>query len=225
MGQSLVTRVDITTLPFMGSLVTSVAGVEGCRITRCGYTGEDGVEISIPEKDTAKVTSALLESKTGTAQMSGLGARDSLRLEAGLCLYGNDIDEDTTPIEAGLTWTIGKRRRVLQNNEDDFPGAEIILRQLKEKPTRKRIGLISQGPPARGHTAVIDAGSGEKISEVTSGCPAPSIEGNNINVGMAYLPSSMSKSGTKVLLRVRNKDVEATVSKMPFVPSKYYAMK
>ena len=127
----------------MGSLVTSVAGVEGCRITRCGYTGEDGVEISIPEKDTAKVTSALLESKTGTAQMTGLGARDSLRLEAGLCLYGNDIDETTSPVEAGLTWTIGKRRR--QNGSDNFPGANIILNQIREKPSRKRIGLISKG--------------------------------------------------------------------------------
>ena len=189
------------------------------------YTGEDGFELSIMADKITDVTEALLSSTAGSVELSGLGARDSLRLEAGLCLYGNDIDEDTTPIEAGLTWTIGKRRRVLQNNEDDFPGAEIILRQLKEKPTRKRVGLISQGPPARSHTAVIDAGSGEKIGEVTSGCPAPSIEGNNINVGMAYLPSSMSKSGTKVLLRVRNKDVEATVSKMPFVPSKYYAMK
>ena len=167
----------------------------------------------------------LLSSKIGNVQLSGLGARDSLRLEAGLCLYGNDIDEDTTPIEAGLTWTIGKRRRVIQNNEEDFPGAEIILRQLKDKPTRKRIGMISQGPPARTHTPVIDASSGEKIGEVTSGCPAPSIEGNNVNVAMAYLPSSMCKNGTKVLLRVRNKDVEATVSKMPFVPSQYYSMK
>ena len=146
-------------------------------------------------------------------------------MEAGLCLYGNDIDEDTTPIEAGLTWTIGKRRREIQSNENDFPGAEIILRQLKDKPTRKRVGILSQGPPARSHSSVVDPSTGEQIGEVTSGCPAPSIEGNNINVAMAYLPSSMSKSGTKLLLRVRNKDVEATVAKMPFVPSKYYVLK
>lgn len=86
-------------LPFMGSVVTSVAGIKDCRITRCGYTGEDGVEISIPDKDTASVVSALLESKSGSALMAGLGARDSLRLEAGLCLYGNDIDETTSPVE------------------------------------------------------------------------------------------------------------------------------
>ena len=189
------------------------------------YTGEDGFELSIAEDKITDVTHTLLSSTDGSVQLSGLGARDSLRLEAGLCLYGNDIDEDTTPIEAGLTWTIGKRRRVIQNNEEDFPGAEIILRQLKDKPTRKRVGLVSQGPPARSHTPVIDASSGEQIGEVTSGCPAPSMEVNNTNVAMAYLPSSISKNGTKVLLKVRNKNVEATVSKMPFVPSRYYVLK
>ena len=189
------------------------------------YTGEDGFELSIVEDKITDVTQALLSSTVGSVQLSGLGARDSLRLEAGLCLYGNDIDERTTPIEAGLTWTIGKRRRVVQNNEEDFPGAEIILRQLKDKPTRKRVGIVSQGPPARSHTPILDKNSGETISEVSSGCPAPSMEGSNVNVAMAYLPTSMSKSGTNVLLRVRNKDVEATVTKMPFVPSKYYVMK
>ena len=91
------------------------------------YTGEDGFELSILEDKVAEVTQKLLASDSGNVQLAGLGARDSLRLEAGLCLYGNDIDENTTPIEAGLTWTIGKRRRELQNNEHDFPGAEIIL--------------------------------------------------------------------------------------------------
>ena len=93
----------MTTLPFMASLITSVAGIKDCRITRCGYTGEDGVEISIPDQDTATVVSALLESKAGSAKMSGLGARDSLRLEAGLCLYGNDIDETTSPVEVAFS--------------------------------------------------------------------------------------------------------------------------
>ena len=181
--------------------------------------------MSITEDKITEVTETLLSSTAGSVQLSGLGARDSLRLEAGLCLYGNDIDEDTTPIEAVLTWTIGKRRRLVQNNEEDFPGAEIILRQLKEKSSRKIIGIVSQGPPARSHTPVIDPRNGEQIGEVTSGCPAPSMEGNNSNVGMAYLPSAMCKSGTKVLLRVRNKDVEAIVSKMPFVPSNYYTIK
>ena len=125
------------------------------------YTGEDGFELSITEGKITEVTETLLSSTAGSVELSGLGARDSLRLEAGLCLYGNDIDEDTTPIEAGLTWTIGKRRRVVQNNEEDFPGAEIILRQLKEKPSRKRVGLVSKGPPARSHTPVIDPSDGK----------------------------------------------------------------
>ena len=115
--------------------------MDNCRITRCGYTGEDGVEISIPEAHASTVVTAILESKAGNAKLAGLGARDSLRLEVGLCLYGNDIDETTTPIEATLAWTIPERRRVSR----DFPGAEIILNQLKNKPSRKRIGLISKG--------------------------------------------------------------------------------
>jgi len=215
--QSVVT-VDLTSLPFMGSLVTSVAGIKDCRITRCGYTGEDGFEISIPDQDTASVASALLESEAGNAQLAGLGARDSLRLEAGLCLYGNDIDETTSPVEAGLTWTIGKRRR--QSGSNNFPGATLILNQIREKPSRKRIGLICQkGPPARDHTKILDPETGEEIGEVTSGCPSPSL---GINVAMGYVPASKAKNGTKLSLKVRNRMVEAVVTKMPFVATNYY---
>ena len=103
-----VAELSLASLPFMASTVTSVAGVQDCRVTRCGYTGEDGFEISIPEAKTIEITEALLASSAGNAKLAGLGARDSLRLEAGLCLYGNDIDETTSPVEAGLTWTIGK---------------------------------------------------------------------------------------------------------------------
>merc|ERR1719312_1764789 len=119
----------------MTSTLAKVGDVEGCRITRCGYTGEDGVEISVPEGDkTQRVTQILMESKVGQVRLAGLGARDSLRLEAGLCLYGNDIDEDTTPIEAGLAWTVGKARR----KDGGFPGDEVILKQLKDGVSRKR---------------------------------------------------------------------------------------
>merc|ERR1711973_202475 len=116
-----------------------------------------------------------MASQVGHVRLAGLGARDSLRLEAGLCLYGNDIDENTTPVEAALVWTIAKRRR--QQGSDNFPGAEIILKQLKEKAQRKRVGLVSSGPPPRGHSAVLDPTTGEKVGEVTSGCPAPSVDG------------------------------------------------
>jgi len=218
-----ITNIEMAKLGFMSSVVCKVGGVDDCRVTRCGYTGEDGVEISIPGSKTAEVTQQLLESKEGTVRLAGLGARDSLRLEAGLCLYGNDIDENTTPVEAALVWTIAKRRR--HTGSDNFPGSSIILKQLKDKSAeRKRVGLISTGPPARGHCAVLDPESGDKVGEVTSGCPAPSMETPNANVAMAYVPKKMSKTGTKVKVQVRNKMVDAVVSKMPFVPAKYYTM-
>ena len=215
-----VVDVNMANIGFMTSVTGKVVGVPDCRITRCGYTGEDGVEISVPGDKTAEITEALLSSKSGDVRLAGLGARDSLRLEAGLCLYGNDIDESTTPVEATLAWTIAKRRR--QPGQDTFPGASNILQQLKNKPSRKRVGLISQGPPARGHCDVLDPKSGSKVGEVTSGCPAPSLEGHN--VAMAYIPTNMAKAGTSVQIKVRNKVVEGTVAKMPFVPSNYYSL-
>ena len=178
------------------------------------YTGEDGVEISIPEAHVQTVVEAILESKAGHAKLAGLGARDSLRLEAGLCLYGNDIDEDTTPVEAGLVWTIGKRRRQTR----DFPGAEIILNQIKDKPLKKRVGIISKGPPARDHTKILNVND-EVIGEVTSGCPSPSL---GLNVSMGYVHLSQAKNGTLLRLQVRNKLVEGTVAKMPFLPTNYF---
>ena len=218
-----VSTVDMSSLTFMKSVVANIAGIDHCRITRCGYTGEDGIEISIPEKHATTVVEALLESKAGNVKLAGLGARDSLRLEVGLCLYGNDIDEKTTPIEAGLAWTIPKRRREAK----DFPGAEIILNQLKNKPSRKRVGLVSNaGPPARQHCKILGDGHDEiprvkPIGEVTSGCPSTTL-GKGINVAIGYVPLAQAKSGTKVQIQVRNKLVDAQVTKMPFVPTNYF---
>merc|ERR1712055_1245389 len=144
------TDLQLDKLGFMQSAVTRVAGID-CRVTRCGYTGEDGVELSCPAHQLTQLTEALLGSD-GSPRLAGLGARDSLRLEAGLCLYGNDIDETTSPIEGGLAWTVAKARRT----QGGFPGSEVILRQLKEGVTRRRVGLLSAGPPARGHTPVMD---------------------------------------------------------------------
>ena len=171
------------------------------------------MEISIPENHIETVVAAILESKAGKAKLAGLGARDSLRLEAGLCLYGNDIDETTTPVEAGLVWTIGKRRRQTK----DFPGAEIVLKQIKEKPLKKRVGIVSKGPPAREHTKIMD--NEEVIGEITSGCPSPSL---GLNVAMGYVPLSKAKNGTILNLQVRGKLVEGTVTKMPFLPTNYF---
>lgn len=212
------TNIDLSKLGFMSSTVGVVAGIEGCRLTRCGYTGEDGVEISVLEKDCANLVEALLTS-AGNPALAGLGARDSLRLEAGLCLYGNDIDATTTPVEATLAWTIPKTRRATGG----FPGADIILKQLKEGADKKRVGFLSKGPPARGHTSVLDA-EGNKVGELTSGCPSPSI-GSGTNVSMGYVNKNVSKVGTPLFLQVRNKKIETTVSKMPFVPSNYFYLK
>ncbi|OQR78229.1 aminomethyltransferase [Tropilaelaps mercedesae] len=129
-------------------------------------------------------------------------------------LEGNDIDETTSPIEAGLAWAVAKRRRT----EGGFPGHEIIMRHLKEKPTRKRVGLvIESGAPAR-HGAEIQH-SGKKVGEVTSGGPSPSL---GQNIAMGYVPTSLSKVGTEICIKVRNKELKATVVKMPFIDTKYF---
>lgn len=206
---------DMNTLPFMTNRQCSVYGISDCRVTRCGYTGEDGVEISVPSDKSVELAIRLMNSKEGKVKLIGLGARDSLRLEAGLCLYGNDIDETTSPVEAALMWTIGKRRR----QDGDFPGAEIILEQIKQKPKRKRVGVISEGPPARGGTKIYNESGTVQIGELTSGCPSPSLKKN---VSMGYVETAFSKVGTSVQLEVRKKMVQATVSKMPFLKCNYF---
>lgn len=208
---------DLSQLTFMTSTITKVCNVSDCRVTRCGYTGEDGVEISVPTNKAVDVVKEILASKEDDVKLAGLGARDTLRLEAGLCLYGNDIDEKTTPIEAGLAWTIGKQRR----ETGDFPGASIILKQLKDKPLKRRVGLVSSGAPARGHTSVLDQ-NGNRIGEVTSGGPSPCLKKN---IAMAYVQSEHAKLGTKLQCEVRNKQIPAEVVKMPFVPAKYFTKK
>ncbi|XP_013186247.2 aminomethyltransferase, mitochondrial [Amyelois transitella] len=213
--QSL-TDIKLNDLYFMNSRVGSVAGVP-CRVTRCGYTGEDGVEISIPADKTDTVTEALLQ--CNDVKLAGLGARDSLRLEAGLCLYGNDIDESVTPVEANLTWLISKPRRVDAN----FPGAEIILRQIKQGVTKRRVGIrMETGAPARKDAVLKDKKTSEVVGKVTSGCPSPSLGGN---VAMGYVSEALKKAGTELLVNIRGKDVPCVVGKMPFVPSHYYIKK
>ncbi|XP_008061353.1 aminomethyltransferase, mitochondrial isoform X3 [Carlito syrichta] len=206
---------DLRKLPFMTSAVMEVFGVSGCRVTRCGYTGEDGVEISVPAVGAVHLATALLENSE--VKLAGLAARDSLRLEAGLCLYGNDIDEHTTPVEGSLSWTLGKRRRAVM----DFPGAKIIVPQLKDKVQRRRVGLMCEGAPMRAHSAILNM-EGTMIGMVTSGCPSPCLKKN---VAMGYVPWEYSRPGTTLLVEVRRKQQMAVVSKMPFVPTHYYILK
>uniref|UniRef100_A0A8C6BQM4 Aminomethyltransferase n=1 Tax=Monodon monoceros TaxID=40151 RepID=A0A8C6BQM4_MONMO len=206
---------DLRKLPFMTSAVMEVFGVSGCRVTRCGYTGEDGVEISVLAAEAVRLATALLENPE--VKLAGLAARDSLRLEAGLCLYGNDIDEHTTPVEGSLSWTLGKRRRAAM----DFPGASVIVPQLKGKVQRRRVGLMCEGAPVRAHNPILST-EGTVLGAVTSGCPSPCLKKN---VAMGYVPCEYSRPGTLLLVEVRRKQQMAMVSKMPFVPTNYYTLK
>lgn len=210
-----ISSLSLHDLYFMQTRSANVAGVDGCRITRCGYTGEDGVEISIPGENAAFIVEALLNSTQVNVQLAGLGARDSLRLEAGLCLYGNDIDQQTTPIEAGLAWLVAKRRRA----EANFPGAATILSHLKNGCERRRVGIrLEKGPAARHGVQIL---SGDKqIGVVTSGCPSPSLGGN---VAMGYMANDYKAVGTPVDLKIRDKIFKAIVTRMPFTPANYYS--
>jgi len=184
-----------------------------CFVTRSGYTGEDGYEISVPADQVEDLTRLLLGEDE--VEMAGLGARDSLRLEAGLCLYGSDIDTATTPIEAGLIWTVNKCRR----ETGGFPGADIILGQIKDGVSRKRVGILPDGKaPARAHTEIMDS-SGEKIGEITSGGFGPSVGGP---VAMGYVDIEHAKPDTPVQLKVRNKRLPAKIVKLPFVKQNYF---
>ncbi|KAL2042886.1 hypothetical protein N7G274_004646 [Stereocaulon virgatum] len=191
-------------------------------ISRGGYTGEDGFEISIPPSLTILFTTHLL--KAGGKErlrLAGLGARDSLRLEAGMCLYGHDIDDSTTPVEAGLSWIIHKDRRTAGG----FHGDETILSQLRPEkdggipPRRRRVGLIVEGAAEREGAEIVDPGSGEKVGTVTSGCPSPTW---GKTIAMGYVKPPLNKAGTLVEVVVRGKRRKAEVVKMPFVKSNYW---
>ncbi|ABS62311.1 glycine cleavage system T protein [Parvibaculum lavamentivorans DS-1] len=200
------------TQDFMTGVEMTVAGIP-CLVSRSGYTGEDGYEISVPDGEAVALTKKLLAEPE--VKPIGLGARDSLRLEAGLCLYGHDIDETTTPVEGALTWTISKRRR----EEGNFPGAKIILDQVANGVTRKRVGLLPEGKaPAREGTEITDK-SGRKIGVVTSGGYGPSVGGP---IAMGYVETSHAKSGTDIELMVRGKGRPAKVVPMPFVEKRFY---
>lgn len=199
-------------LAFMETGTFALDRVE-CMISRSGYTGEDGFEISVPAEEAEDLARRLL-AEPEVAPI-GLGARDSLRLEAGLCLYGHDIDTTTTPVEAGLSWTIGKRRRA----EGGFPGAARILQQLAEGPARKRVGVKPDGrAPAREGTPILSA-DGREIGRVTSGGYGPSVAGP---VAMGFVESRFAAPGTAVSLLIRGKAHPAVVAALPFVAANFH---
>ena len=203
-------------LVFMTGGHFSLDGIE-CFVTRSGYTGEDGFEISVPAAQAEQLARALLAHPE--VKPIGLGARDTLRLEAGLCLYGHDIDTTTTPVEGALTWAIQKVRRAGGARAGGYPGASIIDKQLAEGATRKRVGLIStERMPVREGAKVVDA-TGAEIGVVTSGSLGPSL---NQPVALAYVATAHATVGTAVFALVRDKKVPMTVASTPFVPNRYH---
>ncbi|MBE9397965.1 glycine cleavage system aminomethyltransferase GcvT [Pontibacterium sp. N1Y112] len=202
---------------FMDSRQMQIDGVD-CFVSRSGYTGEDGYEISIPSADADRLCRLFLEQPE--IEGIGLGARDSLRLESGLCLYGNDLDQSTTPLEGSLIWAISKCRRADGERAGGFPGADKVLDQITNKNwTRKRVGLLGEGrAPVREGTELFDA-DGNKIGVVTSGTYGPTIEKP---VAMAYVETAFSPLDTVVFAEVRGKKLPMTVSRMPFIEQRYY---
>ncbi|MCA0425441.1 MAG: glycine cleavage system aminomethyltransferase GcvT [Proteobacteria bacterium] len=204
----------VVDLPFMGALTTTFDGVP-VHVSRSGYTGEDGFEISVHERQVARLWDTLCLSPA--VKPIGLGARDSLRLEAGLCLYGHDIDTTTSPVEAALVWSVQKRRRL----EGGFPGAARIQKELADGTTRLRVGILPEGrlPAREGAEIQVD---GRKIGVVTSGGFGPTL---NAPVAMGYVESAFSAPGTDVTLIVRDKPLPAKIAPMPFVPNGYIRKK
>lgn len=202
---------DAATMPFMSGRPLTVAGVD-CLVTRSGYTGEDGYEIGMAGDGAETVARALLAD--ARVEPIGLGARDSLRLEAGLCLYGHDMDETTSPIEAALLWTIAKHRR----EEGGFPGAERIQREIAEKPSRRRVGIRPEGRVVAREGVEIQV-DGETVGKITSGGFGPSVEHP---VAMGYVAREHAKAGAAVDLIVRGQARPASVVKLPFHPHRYF---
>ena len=206
-----------TAMAFMDVRTLIILGVE-CIVTRSGYTGEDGFEISVAPERAVDVAAALLEDSN--VALIGLGARDSLRLEAGLCLYGADLDETTTPVEAALTWAMQKARLSKGPRQGGFPGAAIVLEQIAAGTPRRRVGFLPEGrAPIRAGAAIFATqDAGNPIGNVTSGGFGPSIDRP---IAMGYVPPDLAAPGQSVFAEVRGKRLAMTVTALPFVQSKF----
>ncbi|PRT54535.1 putative aminomethyltransferase, mitochondrial [Wickerhamiella sorbophila] len=206
------TNFDLKEIGFGESAFVDLLGGK-YHVARGGYTGEDGFEVSVTDDaKSLEFANALVENEA--VQPIGLAARDSLRLEAGMCLYGNELTEEITPIAARLAWVIGKPRRA----DKEFNGAEEILKQLAEKSTPLRTGLVSTGPAPRTGAKILDK-DGSQVGTVTSGSLSPTL---GKNVAMGYLPRKLAKNGTELSIEIRGKPRPAVVSAMPFVTPNYY---
>jgi aminomethyltransferase len=208
---------EAPSMKFMDAGPHRVAGLN-CFVSRSGYTGEDGFEISVPAADAERLARMLLENRD--VLPIGLGARDSLRLEAGLCLYGHDIDATTTPVEAALEWSVQKSRRSGGARAGGFPGADKILTHFDQGAARRRVGLRAEGraPVREGALLFADTTSSEPVGKVTSGGFGPSL---NAPVAMGYVPTALSALDTKLFAEVRGQRLPLTVAAMPFVKNTY----
>lgn len=208
---------EVVNMKFMDVIGCDLHDVD-CIISRSGYSGEDGFEVSIPADKAEAVVKRLLDHPD--CEPIGLGARDSLRLEAGLCLYGNDIDTTTSPVDAALEWAIQKVRRKGGARAGGFPGADRILEELENGAPRRRVGLRPEGKaPVRAHAKLYASESLESpIGEVTSGGFGPSVEAP---VAMGYVPAVMAKPGTRVFAEIRGRFLPLTVSELPFITPTY----
>lgn len=205
----------VASMRFMDIAAVTIQGTN-CLVSRSGYTGEDGFEISIPDTKAEMIARALLDHPSVTP--IGLGARDSLRLEAGLCLYGSDIDEATTPVEAGLVWAMQPVRRSGGAREGGFPGARVILTQLQSGPARQRVGLKGERVPVRGGASLHGSEDGPAMGHVTSGVFGPSVEAP---VAMGYVPPALARPGSTLFAEVRGKRLPVTVTPLPFLPARF----
>lgn len=207
---------DSKQLVFMTAANLQIDGID-CFVTRSGYSGEDGFEISVPNKDALRLARTLLAQPE--VEPIGLGARDSLRLEAGLCLYGHDLDTETTPVESSLLWALTKSRRSDGERPGGYPGADIIMKQITEGVSRKRVGIKPEGRlPVREGAVLLDS-DGNEIGKVTSGGFGPSV---GEPVAMGYVKTQYAVPNTALFALVRGKQVPVTVVKLPFVQQRYY---
>lgn len=207
---------SVASLRFMSGLAVTIQGIE-CYVTRSGYTGEDGFEISLPATECENFAAMLLA--FDDVAMIGLGARDSLRLEAGLCLYGHDITDQTSPVEANLVWSIAKSRRPGGERAGGYLGSDLINQQLQKGVARKRVGLLPQGKaPIRDGSLLLDKNE-KPVGEITSGGFSPTL---GKPIAMGYVDINVTSEGTELLAMVRNKPLPITVAPLPFVKHNYF---
>ncbi|MEE9344606.1 MAG: glycine cleavage system aminomethyltransferase GcvT [Methylococcales bacterium] len=203
-------------MPFMTTAQVVIATIP-CQISRCGYTGEDGYEISVANNQAQALARLLLAHEH--VQAIGLGARDTLRLEAGLCLYGHDIDTATTPVEAGLSWVIDRNYLKPDGKKPEFPGAQKILAEFQSMPDRKRVGILPLGrAPVREGVALYNQNK-DQVGNITSGGFGPSV---GSPIAMGYVTSEYSAIDTQLTAQVRGRNLDVKVVTLPFIPHRYY---